>query len=82
MNQTKKSLFDKMEHRLDQIQNLGYDYKGKLFQNTLSNVILSDSKRVGILNQFEKIIYQCIESVKLIKVDFNYTFKKNYRKFN
>lgn len=78
----KKSLADFAEHRLDNIVNLGYNYKGNIFKNTLSKVILADVKRKGILDQFEKIIFECIESVKLIKVNMNYTFKKNYRKFN
>ena len=78
----KQSLKDFTDQRSDRIENLGYDYKGNIFKNTISKVILSDSKRRGILDQFEKIIYECIESVKIIKTNVNYTFKKNYRKFN
>lgn len=78
----KESFSEIAEHRSDQIQNLGYDYKGKIFDNTLSKVILSDPTRKSILNKFEAIIFEMIESVKLIKTNYNWTFSKNYKKFN
>ena len=78
----KESYSEVSNHRVDQIANLGYNYKGHLFENSLSKVILSDYTRKGILDQFEKILYKCIESVKLIKTNFNYTLPKNFKKFN
>lgn len=73
---------DKLEHRNDRIENLGYDYKGKIFENTISKVITADPKRKKMLDKIEAMIYDLIEKVKLIKTNINWTVKKDYKKIN
>lgn len=73
---------DKLEHRNDRIENLGFDYQGKIFENTISKVITADPKRKKMLDKVEAILYELIESVKLIKTNINWTVKKDYKKIN
>lgn len=78
----KVSLYDVTESQRDDIKHLGYNYEGKLFQNSMSKEIFKEAKRESILAKIETIMFELIESVKLIKTHVNFTVKKNYRKLN
>ena len=74
----KKSWYEFIESQNDNRSNLGFDYEGKIFENTLSNqVINGDSNRVDILASIEKVVYQLFETTKYIKNYINYTVPKN-----
>ena len=74
----KQSWYDFIESQNDNRSNLGFDYEGKIFENTLSNqVINGDSNRVDILASIEKVVYQLFETTKYIKNYINYTVHKN-----
>lgn len=78
----KKSLYDVTEHSRDKILHKGFDYKGKLFEKTMSSFIFREEKRSNILASLEEIYYELIQRVKLIKTAFDFAKKKNYRDFN
>jgi hypothetical protein len=74
----KQSWYEFIESQNDNRSNLGFDYEGKIFENTLSNqVINGDSNRVDILASIEKVVYQLFETTKYIKNYINYTVPKN-----
>lgn len=76
------SYFDIAEHQQDNGNSAGYDYQGNIFANTMSNVIFNDPKRTGILAMMEAVVYQLIQNVKVIKLQYGYTMEKKYRNFN
>lgn len=78
----KESLYDIATSRKEKINNLGFDYKGKILRKTISPYIYSDPERASILDQFENWLYFLVEKVKLIKTFYNYTVPKNYKKLN
>jgi len=78
----KKSLYQATESRVEKINNLGFNYEGKILRRTLSNYLYRDSARAGFLDQFERILFFLVEKVKTIKTYYNYTIPKDYRKFN
>lgn len=78
----KKSLFDVTEHSRDIIINKGFDYEGHIFERSMSSFLFAEEKRAGILAQIEKVVFELIERVKLIKNHVNYTVPKNYRNKN
>jgi hypothetical protein len=78
----RESLYDMATSRKDKINNLGFDYKGKILRKTLSSYLFADPTRAAILDEFEKWLYFLVEKVKLIKTYYNYTVPKNYRKIN
>jgi len=82
VQKTRTSYFQISEHRLDEIKNTGYDYKGKQFKNSLSKYIYEDPIKEGILEYFENMIYFLTEYVKMIKKSVNYAIDKNVTKFN
>jgi hypothetical protein len=58
----------------------GFDYKGKILNKTLSNVLFKDPTKASILSYFEKGFFALVETTKQIKNYFNYTVPKNNRR--
>lgn len=79
---SKKSLYDIAENQFNNIGNKGYDYEGKIFENSMSHVLFNEEKRAGILRKMETIIYELIQNTKKIKLMFGITMNKKYRDFN
>lgn len=82
VHKTRPSYFNISNHRLDDIKNTGYDYKGKQFKNSLSKYLYEDPEKEAILEFFENMIYFLTEYVKMIKKSVNYAIDKNVTKFN
>jgi hypothetical protein len=78
----KKSLYKITEHSRDQILHKGFDYQGKIFEKTMSSFIFREEKRSNILAMVEAVFFEVIERVKLIKIHFDYSRKKDSRDFN
>jgi len=78
----KQSLYKVAENSRNQILNKGFDYKGKIFEKTMSSFIFREEKRTNILATIEAVFYEVIERVKLIKIHFDYNKKKDFREFN
>jgi len=60
----------------------GFDYRGKVFRKSLSNVFFLDAKREALLLSFDDVIVWMIDYIKMIKKTFNWTLPKFYRDFN
>ena len=74
----KKSWYEFIKTQNDQRSNVGFDYEGKIFENTLSNPILQgDANRMDILASIERVVYYWFETAKYIKNYVNYTVSKN-----
>lgn len=78
----KQSLYEITETSRDDIKNTGFDYEGKIFEKTMSNLLFKEEKRAAILAELEKVVHYLIESVKDIKLAMDYRKRKGYRKFN
>ena len=74
----KQSWYEFIKTQNDQRSNVGFDYEGKIFENTLSNPILQgDANRMDILASIERVVYYWYETAKYIKNYVNYTVSKN-----
>jgi len=74
----KKSIYDFIHSQNDVRLNKGFDYEGKIFENTLSTQVLNgDKDRSDILASIEAVVYQIFETTKYIKNYINYTVPKN-----
>jgi hypothetical protein len=78
----KKSLFDVTENSRNDIKNKGFSYEGKIFEKTMSPLLFAEEKRASVLAEMEKVVFHLIESVKDIKLFFDYRKRKGYRDFN
>jgi hypothetical protein len=77
----KKSIHDFINSQQDSADDLSYNYEGKIFEKTLSKVLLNgDENRRDILGSIEKVVYQGIEEIKNIKNYFNYSAPKNNKR--
>lgn len=77
----KKSIHDFIDSQQDNVDYGAFDYEGKIFEKTLSKVLLNgDANRTDILNAIEKVVFQGIEEVKNIKNYFNYSAHKNNKR--
>ena len=74
----KKSYYEYINSTQDNRTNTGFNYEGKIFEKTLSDVTLNgDRTRTGILKSLEKIVYRLVETTKDIKNFMNYRVPKN-----
>jgi len=77
----KKSIHDFINSQQDNIDDGSFNYEGKIFEKTLSKVLLNgDENRTSILAGIEKVLYQGIEEIKNIKNYFNYAAPKNNKR--
>lgn len=58
----------------------GFEYKEKIFEKSMSKVILRDPVKASILQYFQRVVFGLIESTKQISNFVNYTVKKNNRR--
>jgi len=79
---TRESYYQYMIHIQDDLKNTGYDWRNNLFNKSVSTYLLSDQKRVDILNQLQKMMVYLIDRVSMIKKSMNYTVDKNYKYLN
>lgn len=68
--------------RKNNILNIGYDYRGKVFSKTLSGLLFADEKRKALLDAMEVMVNYLIDSVKSIKRNNNFAMHKKWRDFN
>lgn len=79
----RNSLYWHIYNRKDRRLHLGYKYKGRVLQKTLSNQMFgANSLLDGFLSYMEVFIYEHIEAVKQIKIFANPALDKNENRFN
>jgi hypothetical protein len=76
------SYFEAAEKRVAEGQQLGFDYRGKLYEKSISPLILADKKRNSIISKMDKLMVFLVDSVKNIKKTFNYAVQRNSRDIN
>lgn len=69
-------------HSQDVFTNLGYDYRGKIFKNTISKVILENKTNNAILTEIQKMFVFLIDAVKQIKLQYMISLDKTDRNVN
>jgi hypothetical protein len=74
-----QNLYDIRDSLQDNLYN-GFDYKNRIFEKTMSKVILRDPVKASILAYIQRVVFGLIESTKQIKNFFNYTVKKNNKR--
>ena len=75
---SRKSYYHYIETTQDNRTNIGYDYEGNIFKNTLSDLTLNgDSTRTSILASLETVVFRLIENTKDIRNFMNYMVPKN-----
>jgi hypothetical protein len=79
---TRESYYQYMIHVQDDIKNTGFDWRGQLFDKSISRYILSDTKRSLILGEIQKLLVYTIDKVSMIKKAMNYTVDKKYKYLN
>jgi len=74
----RNSLYWQIYNRKDKRLHLGYMYKGKILQKTLSNQMFGANPVLdGFLAKIENFMYEHVEAVKQIKIFANPALDKN-----
>jgi len=69
--------------RKDQLLHLGYDYRNKMMENTMSARMFSTNETfTTFLTYVNDIMYSLVEAVKEIKVFANIAADKNEKRLN
>lgn len=79
---TRKSYRDATLHQFDNLENIGYDWRNNSLKRSLSPYILSDSKRLSIIEYMQTIVAYIMDYGSNIKKSINYTVDKNYKHLN
>ena len=79
----KNSIYRPIYERREKRLHLGYDYKDKIMENTLSNQMFGVNNDLStFIKKMNDVIYNWIESVKQIKVFANPAVDKYENKLN
>jgi len=76
------SLYNISNSTQNNLKNLGYDYAPTLMRKSVSNYLYRNSKVAGFLERLNNYMVQHIELVKYVRVYFNFTVPKNYKKID
>jgi len=76
------SYYEAAEKRIAEGQQLGFDYRGKLYEKSVSSLVLADEKRKSIVSKMDELMVFLVDSVKNIKKTFNYAVQRNSRDIN
>ena len=66
----------------DLYTSLGFNYHGKIYEKTVSPVILRNRNNKSILSHIEPIITYLIDAVKQIKLQYMFSLDKNDTRVN
>ncbi len=66
----------------DMYTNLGFNYHGRIFEKTLSKVILQNSVNKAILSKIEPMIEYLIDAVKQVRLHYMFSLDKNDDRVN
>lgn len=73
----RKSIYHDVNHIHDNYKNMGFDYKGKIYEKTTSPEIRSNPFQRLMLSKIENILYYLINEVKSIKKHVSIAHDKN-----
>jgi hypothetical protein len=76
------SLYDVTNSVRDDLKWQGYDYRNTLISNSVSPYLLRNLKVSNFLKYLNDICVEYIETVKKIRVFYNFTVSKDYRNIN
>jgi hypothetical protein len=79
---TRERLYDLPKKHRDEKDIIGFNYPEELFKKSLSNQILKNPTTAGILKKIQDAWVEGIEAIKRIKVYYDFSVDKDYRKFN
>lgn len=66
----------------DGYTNLGYDYRGHIYEKSVSPMIMGNPNTKEILSHIEPMIVYLIEAVKQIRLQFMFSLDKNDNRLN
>lgn len=69
-------------HTQDYFTDLGFDYRGKIFEKTTSSLIRKNKNTNNILQQLDKLFVQLIDDVKQIRLQYIISLDKTDRNLN
>lgn len=73
------SIYKSLKHRKDNIRNLGYDYRGNIMKNSISNIIRTSKNQTvqDIIKLIDDCLVLMIVGVKTIKSRTNICVDKD-----
>ena len=76
----KESYYNATYSSGDDLKHRGYDYKNFIMTNTISNYLFRNENIAGFLTYINNIVFEYIEAVKKVRVYYNFTVDKDYKK--
>lgn len=79
---TRVNYYEVLCHQQDDLKHNGYDWRNNIIKNSTSGYLLSDPKRLSIIEKFQEFLVYMMDYASQIKKAFNYTVSKNYKYLN
>ena len=76
------SLYAVQDNLRDSLLWTGYDYKNTLISNSVSPYLLRNLKVSNFIKYLNDIAVEYVETVKKVRVYYNFTVDKDYRNIN
>lgn len=78
-----KDIREESKHYADDLKNLGYDYTDTLMYKSLSHIMFNNPILYNFIQDYlNKVMVLYVDAVKIVKIYYNYTVKKDYKKIN
>ena len=78
---TRPSYREATLHQFDKLDNIGFNWREKSLEKTLSRYWLNDRKRREILEPYRVFIEYIMDYASQIRKSFNYTVDKNFKHY-
>lgn len=69
-------------HTQDYFTDLGYDYRGHIFEHSASREILKNQNNKNILSKIDNMISYLVDAAKQIRLQYLISLDKNDRNLN
>ncbi len=69
-------------HAQDVYTDLGFDYRGKILEKTVSPVLFQNFNNNFVLGEIDKMLSSLVDAVKQIKLQYMISLHKNDRNVN
>lgn len=78
-----KDIREVANHYADDLKNEGYDYTDTLMYKSLSHIMFNNPTLFTFIQDYlNKIMVLYVDAVRIVKIYYNYTVKKDCKKIN
>ena len=75
----RRSQWEDLIHRQDDLKNVGYDWRPNLLKKSLSTYLQSNDDVSEMIERYRQLLVFIVDKIQDVKKAFNYTVDKHYK---